>query len=189
MFIWCKQNTRSGRSTTRLSPSYLRPVSFRYDTTYGRTPTIFATTSTRLGIETSFVILAFRKAGRDAIQFRVSAPLKQFITNSVIKNGSRLPNTDVAVRWGQRFMQPEIKHGVLHEVGTVSTSQIVCKNLCQNMQTSMQRHNRYIWTSSIQNFGQKCSPQGSIGAEMAQHRDTNTTKCGTLRCPHHNPNI
>ena len=66
-------------------------------------PTIFATTPTRPGMERSFVMMTFRNAGRDAIQSRVSVLFKRFITNSVIKNGSRLPNTDAAVRWRQRF--------------------------------------------------------------------------------------
>ena len=89
--------------TIRLSPSSLWPVSFKYDTTSGHTPTMFATTSTRSGIERSFVRMAVRNAGRDAIQFLASAPFRQFTTNSVIENGSRLPNTDAAVRWRQRF--------------------------------------------------------------------------------------
>ena len=37
------------------------------------------------------------------MQFRVSAPFKRFTTISVIENGSRLPKTDAAFRWRQRF--------------------------------------------------------------------------------------
>ena len=90
--------------TTRLSPSSFRPVFFRYDTNNGQTPTIFATTSTRPGMERSFVMMAFRNAGWDAIQSRVSALFKRLTTNSIIENGSRLPNTDAAVHWRQRFI-------------------------------------------------------------------------------------
>ena len=89
--------------TTRLSPSSLRLVSFRYDTTNGHTQTMFGTTSTRSGMERSFVMMALQNAGRHAIQSRVSAPFRRFITNSVMENGSRLPNSDAAVRWRQRF--------------------------------------------------------------------------------------
>ena len=89
--------------TTRLFPSSLRPVSFKYDTTSGHTPAMFATTSTRPGMERSFVKMALRNAGRDVIQSLVSAPFRRFTTNSVVENGSRLPNTDAAVRWMQRF--------------------------------------------------------------------------------------
>ena len=89
--------------TTRLSPLSLRPVSFRYDTTSGHIPTMFATTSTKSGMERSFVIMALRNVGRHAVQSRVSATFRRFITNSVIENESRLPNTDAALRWRQRF--------------------------------------------------------------------------------------
>ena len=90
--------------TTRLSPSSLRPVSFRYGITNGHTPTIFATTLTGRGIERSFVMMVFRKVGQDAIQSRVSGAFKRYTTNSVIENGFRLPNTDAAVDWRQRFI-------------------------------------------------------------------------------------
>ena len=84
--------------TTRLSPLSLRPVSLRYDTIKGHTPTMFATASTRPGMDRSFLTIALRKAGREAIQSRVSAPFNRFTTNSVKENGSRLPKTDGAVR-------------------------------------------------------------------------------------------
>ena len=59
--------------TTRLYLLSLRPVSFRYDTTNGHTPTIFVTISTGPGTKKSFVMMAFRNAGQDAIQIRVSS--------------------------------------------------------------------------------------------------------------------
>ena len=89
--------------TTRLSPSSLWPVSLRYDTIKGHTPTMFATTSTRPGMDRSTLMIALRKAGQKAIQSRISAPFKRFTTNSVSDNGSRLPKTHEAVRWRQRF--------------------------------------------------------------------------------------
>ena len=90
--------------TTRLSPSSFRPTSLRYDTIKGHTPTRFATTSTRPGMDSSLVMMALRKAGREAIQSRVSAPFRRFTINSVSENGSRLPKTHEAVRWRQRFI-------------------------------------------------------------------------------------
>ena len=96
-------NTNRKDLTTRLSPSSFRPVSLRYDTIKGHTPTMFATTLTNSGIGKSFVMMALRKAGREAIQSRVSAPFRRFTTNSINENGSKLPNTDEAVRWRQRF--------------------------------------------------------------------------------------
>ena len=96
-------NTHSGRTYHKTNPSSLWPVSFKYDTISGHTPTMFAITSTRPGMERSFVIMALRNAGRDAIHSLVSAPFRRFTTNSVMENGSRLPNTDAAVHWRQRF--------------------------------------------------------------------------------------
>ena len=90
--------------TTRLSPSSLRPVSLKYDTIKGHTPTMFATTLMSSGIDKSWVMMALRKAGREAIQSRVSAPFRRFTINSVSENGSRLPKTIEAVRWRKRFI-------------------------------------------------------------------------------------
>ena len=90
--------------TTRLSLSSFRPVSLRYDTIKGHTPTMFATTSTRPGMDSSLVMMALRKAGPQAIQSRDSAPFRRFTRNSVSENGSRLPKTNEAVRWRQRFI-------------------------------------------------------------------------------------
>ena len=42
------------------------------------------------------------------------------------------------------------------------TPQRACKSLCQKIRASMQRHNRCIWTSSIQNFPQNRSLHGSL---------------------------
>ena len=98
-----RTNTHSKTRYHKTISLVLRQVSFKYDTTSGHTPTMFATTSTRPSMERSFVIMALRNAGRDAIQSRVSAPFRRFTTNSVMENGSRLPNTDAAVRWRQRF--------------------------------------------------------------------------------------
>ena len=53
-------------------------------------------------MEKSFVMMALRNAGRDAIQSQVSVPFNWFTINSFIENGSSLPSTDSAVRWRQR---------------------------------------------------------------------------------------
>ena len=87
------------------------------------------------------------------------------------------------------LQQPDFKRGVLHELGTIPTSKIVCKSLCQNMRTSMQRHDRFISTSSIQNFGQNSGLQGSFGAESAQRLNTNTVKYGPFPCLHEHPSL
>ena len=64
---------------------------------------MFANTSTRPGIDISFVMIALRNARRDAIQSRLTAHFKRLTTNSVMGNGSRLPNKDTEIRWRQRF--------------------------------------------------------------------------------------
>ena len=53
----------------------------------------------------------------------------------------------------------------------------------------MQRHNGRIATSSINNPCRKWGLQGSISAESAQHRHTNTSKSGPLPFPHQHPNV
>ena len=82
------------------------------------------------------------------------------------------------------LQKPDVKCGVFYELRTVSTSQIACKSLFQHMWTPMQRHNRRIGTSSINNLCQECGLQGS-----ARHRHTNTSKCGPIPCPHQHPQI
>ena len=90
--------------TTRLFPSSLRSVFFQCDTTTDNAQILIATTSTRPGMERLFVMMAFHNAVQDAIQSRVSAPFKRFTTSYVIENGSRLPGTEGAVSWRQRFI-------------------------------------------------------------------------------------
>ena len=108
---WRRQMPTRKEITTRLSPSSFRPVSLRYDTIKGHTPTIFATTSTRPGMDSSLLMMAFHKAGREAIQSRVSAPFRRLTKNSVSENGSRFPKTEEAVRWRQRFNSRRSKVG------------------------------------------------------------------------------
>ena len=174
--------------TTRQSPSSLRPVSFRYGTTNGHTPTIFAATSTKPGIERSFVLLASRNAGRDAIQSQVSAPFKRFDTNSATGNWSRLPNKDAAVRRRQHFISRRSNVGYSTSLAQYPLLKKLVKSFCQNMRTCMQRHNTCIWTSGVQKFSQNCSLGSSIDAESAQHRNTHTAKSGPLPLLHHHPN-
>ena len=79
--------------TTKLSPSVFRPVSLRYTTLRGHTPTMLLTTSTRDGIDSSPVMMARRRLDRDIIQSRCSAPFKRVTINSVIEKGSKDPKT------------------------------------------------------------------------------------------------
>ena len=94
------KNTHSGRKT--LPQDYLHRLC-------GQSPS----STTRPGIKRSFVMMAFRNAGRDAIQSLVSAALRQITAKSVMENGSRLSNTYAAVRWRQRFNSRESNVGYL----------------------------------------------------------------------------
>ena len=60
--------------TTTLSPSSLRPVSFKWETINGHTPMMLATKSTRWGIIKSLYRMAFFRAGRETTN-RVSQSL------------------------------------------------------------------------------------------------------------------
>ena len=79
--------------TTKLSPSVFRPVSLRYTTMRGHTPTMLLTTSTRDGIDSSPVMMAGRRLDRDITQSRCSALFGRVTINSVIEKGSKDPKT------------------------------------------------------------------------------------------------
>ena len=110
-FTWCRQNTQSGRLYHKTISMVFAASLLQYDSTSGHTPIMLATTSTRPGVERSFVMIALRNAGRDAIQSQVSARFKRCTKSSVIENGSRVSNTDAAVRWRQRFISRRSKVG------------------------------------------------------------------------------
>ena len=80
--------------TTDVSPSVLRPVSLRYTTMRGHTPTMLLTTSTRDGINSSPVMMARRRLDRDIIQSQCSASFRRVTINSVIEKGSKDPKTE-----------------------------------------------------------------------------------------------
>ena len=80
--------------TTKLSSSVFRPVSLRYTTMRGHTPTMLLTTSTRDGIDSSPVMMARRRLDRDIIQSRCLAPSRRVTMNSVIKKRSKDPKTE-----------------------------------------------------------------------------------------------
>ena len=94
--LWQKTSNK-GDHTTRLSPSSFRPVSLRNATIKGHTPTMFATASTSSGIARRLVKMAFFRAGREAIQSRLSAPFSLLMINSVMEYGSKVPKTLDAV--------------------------------------------------------------------------------------------
>ena len=97
--------------TTKLSPSVFRPVSLRYTTMRGHTPTMLLTTSTRDGIDSSPVMTARRRPDRDIIQSRCSVPFRRVTMNSVIEKGSKDPKTDEDTFCKHRFSGRNSKKG------------------------------------------------------------------------------
>ena len=97
--------------TTKLSPSVLRPISLRYTTMRGHTPTMLLTTSTRDGIDSSPVMIARRRLVRDIIQSRRSAPFSRVTMNSVIEKGSKDPKTEEDTFCKHRFRRRRSKMG------------------------------------------------------------------------------
>ena len=103
--------------TTKLSPSVFRPVSLRYTTMRGHTPTMLLTTSIRDGIGSSPVMMAQRRLDRDIIQWRCSAPFRRVIINSVIEKGSKDPKTEEDTFCKNRFRRRRSKMGYSTSLG------------------------------------------------------------------------
>ena len=97
--------------TTKLSPSVFRPVSLRYSTMRGRTPTMLLMTSTRDGIDSSPVMMARRRLDLDIIQSRCSAPFRRVTTSSVIEKGSKDPKMEEDTFCKRRFRRRRLKMG------------------------------------------------------------------------------
>ena len=97
--------------TTKLSPSVFRPVSLRYTTMRGHTPTMLLTTSTRDGIDSSPVMMARRRLDQDIIQSRCSAPFRRVTINFVFEKGSRDPKTEEHTFGKHRFRRRRSKMG------------------------------------------------------------------------------
>ena len=97
--------------TTKLSPSVFRPVSLRYTTMRGHTPTMLLTTSTRDGIDSSPVMMARRRLNRDIIQSRCSAPFRRVTMNSVIEKGSKDTKTEEDTFCKHHFRRRRSKMG------------------------------------------------------------------------------
>ena len=89
--------------TTKLSPSVLRPVSLRYTTMRGHTPTMLLTISTK--------DVSTRRLDRDIIQSRCSAPFRRVTKNSVIEKGSKYLTTEEETFCKHRFKRCRSKMG------------------------------------------------------------------------------
>ena len=97
--------------TTKVSPSVFLPVSLRYTTMRGHTPTMLLTASTRDGFDSSPVIMARRRLVRDIILSQCSAPFSRVTMNSVIEKGSKDPKTEDDTFCKHRFRRRRSKMG------------------------------------------------------------------------------
>ena len=123
--------------TTKLSPSVFRPVSLRYTTMRGHTPTMLLTTSTRDGIDSSPVMMARRRLDRDIIQSRCSAPFRRVTINSVIEKGSKDPKTDEDTLCKHRFRRRRSKMGYSTNLCSTHFPNIPC--MCQPANVTRQK--------------------------------------------------
>ena len=124
--------------TTKLSPSFLRPVYLRYTTMRGHTPTMLLATSTRDGIDSSPVMMAWRRMDRDIIQSRCSAPFRRVTKNSVIEKGSKDLKTEEETFCKHRFKRRRSKMGYstnLCEYPLPKYSLYVSPNTCDPPET------------------------------------------------------
>ena len=125
--------------TTKLSPSVLRPVSLRYTTMRGHTPTMLLTTSTTDGIDSSPMMMARRRLNRDIIQSQCSAPFRRVTIYSVIEKGSKDPKTEDDTFCKHRFRRRRSKMGYstnLCEYPLPKYSLYVSPNTCDPPETA-----------------------------------------------------
>ena len=125
--------------STKLSPSVFRPVSLRYTTMRGHTPTMLLTTSTRDGIDSSPVMMARRRLVRDIIQSRCSAPFNRVTMNSVIEKGSKDPKAEEDTFCKHRFRRSRSKMGYstnLCEYSLPKYSLYVSASTCDPQETT-----------------------------------------------------
>ena len=80
-------------------------------------------------MERSFVIMAFRNAGRDAIQSESLCPSNALSRIPSLRTG-QAPKHRCSSSLAATQKQPEIKRRILHELGTVPISQIASKRTC-----------------------------------------------------------
>ena len=119
---------------TNLSPSVSRPFSLRYTP-----PTMLLTTSTRDGIDSCPVMMAWRRLDRDIIQSRCLATCRRVTINSVIEKGSKDPKTEDDTFCKHRFRRRRSKMGYstnLCEYPLPNFSLYVSPNTCDPPETA-----------------------------------------------------
>ena len=120
--------------TTKLSPSVLRPVSLRYTTMRGHTPTLLLTTSTRDGIDSSPVMMARRRLDRTSSNRHVRHPFQTRDNKFRHREGIQRSKDGRGDFLQASLQETQIKNGTLHQPVRVPTSQISPVRVAQHMQ-------------------------------------------------------
>ena len=160
--------------TTKLSPSVFRPVSLRYTTMRGHTPTMLLTTSTRDGIDSSPVMMARQRLERDTIQSRFSAPFSRVTLNSVFEKGSKDPKTEEDTFCKHRFKRRRSKMGYstnLCEYPLPKYSMYVSANRCYPPETATRDANYPLQTQLTQALIARVWHQRQNGPQHSQQTD------------------
>ena len=126
--------------TTKLSPSVFRPVSLRYTTMRGHTPTMLLTTSTRNGIDSSPVMMARRRLDLDIIQLICSAPFRRVTIYSVPEKGSKDPKTEDDTFCKHRFRRRRSKVGYSTSLCEYPLPKILLVRVSQHMRPARNRN-------------------------------------------------
>ena len=122
---------------TKLSLSVFLPVSLRFTTMRGHTPTMLLTTSRNDGIDSSPVMMAQRRPERDIIQSRCSAPFKRVTVISVIEKRSKDPKTEEDTFCRDRFRRRRSNTGYYTTCGCTHFPDILRK--CQPTHATHQK--------------------------------------------------
>ena len=174
--------------TTKLSPSVFLPVSLRYTTMRGHTPTMLLTTSTRDGIDSSPVMMARRRLVRDIIQSRCSTPFSHVTMNSVIEKGSKDPKTEDDTFCKHRFRRRRSKMGYstnLCKYPLPKYSLYVSASTCDPPETATR--DAELPTAATTDPVAQLHILCSINCEAVDNIHSNPTESALLPRPHESP--
>ena len=142
------------------------------------------TTSTSPGKERSPVSIALCKNCLDCIQSRCSAPLRRVTMNSVIENGSSVPNTTEAVFLQAPFEQPDIKSRVIEHSAHTPASQILLVVLKKSVWTPRNWHQRCPTNNLTQNLTKDDQFAAGIAMIAIDHPHSHTVETVPPPRPH-----
>ena len=143
------------QNTTKFLPSAGLPVFLRKTSMRGHTPTMFLTTSTSDGIDSSPVTMARRRPERDIIQSRCSAPLSLVTMKSVMENVSKNPKMDDDTFCEHRFKSLRSKMGT-----QPASDRTHCPNSRRKRQSTRLTHQKQ------QHLKPNCSQQPQLSQSL-----------------------